>query len=478
MRGSSLYSLLVQMNKKALSRFKKFLKSPYFNVNMEAVQLIEYFNSEIKKGEKGRLLKKDVYTILFNDKYKDQKLRLLYSEVLGLLKEFLTLEQSKKSDYDSIMKLAESYYSMGKNELYFKTLTKHLNHLSKTPHKDSQYYLEVYNLQKLIYRHVTKYNRTKEQNLDEVTSNFDIYFFIEKLRHGCIYIAQNHLFKNDVDNESLRFTIKSIRKNIKILNNNPVLEVYFYCYLALLNPLSKNEFEKFKISFYKHISNFQKEEARELFIFAMNLCAKKINLGEKEYIKVAFELYKYGIEKEYLIINNIISQYSFKNTVSLAIKVGEHDWASNFIEKYSDLLPPSQKMAVSKISLAKLKDALGLKEEAIHLLKNFHSDDPLWTLAANLNLIKIYFEEEDFDSLGFLLEKMNMYAIRKKATGYHKSNFKHVIKITKKLISLPPYGNDEREKLMETIEQSKTPLLEKKWFLQQIKKGLTKTVSP
>jgi len=57
--------------------------------------------------------------------------------------------------------------------------------------------------------------------------------------------------------------------------------------------------------------------------------------------------------------------------------------------------------------------------------------------------------------------------VRKKAIGYHKANYKNIIRLTKKLLKLNPFSKAQKEKLRLEIEQSQ-PLTERKWLLEQL----------
>ena len=81
----------------------------------------------------------------------------------------------------------------------------------------------------------------------------------------------------------------------------------------------------------------------------------------------------------------------------------------------------------------------------------------------------MYYEQEEIDVLESLLESMRTYIQRKKVMGYHKNNYKNIIRYTKKLLKITPYSKLTREKLHEEISQV-SPLTEKKWLLTQLSK--------
>ena len=83
------------------------------------------------------------------------------------------------------------------------------------------------------------------------------------------------------------------------------------------------------------------------------------------------------------------------------------------------------------------------------------------------DLIKMFYEESEFDALESLLESMRTYLQRKDVIGYHKSNYKNIIKYTKKLINSFAYSKQKKLDLKDEITNA-NPLTEKSWLLEQL----------
>ena len=84
-------------------------------------------------------------------------------------------------------------------------------------------------------------------------------------------------------------------------------------------------------------------------------------------------------------------------------------------------------------------------------------------------LLKIYYEEDEYDALESLLESMKVYLKRKKVIGYHKDVFQNMLKYTQKLVRINPFDKDKRVALRQEIEEA-SPLTERPWLLEQIDK--------
>ncbi|MEO0777604.1 MAG: hypothetical protein AAF146_13645, partial [Bacteroidota bacterium] len=58
---------------------------------------------------------------------------------------------------------------------------------------------------------------------------------------------------------------------------------------------------------------------------------------------------------------------------------------------------------------------------------------------------------------------------RKKVIGYHKSNYKNIIRYTRKLLKVNPYNKTALQRLGGEIEAA-NPLTEREWLLRQLER--------
>ena len=79
-----------------------------------------------------------------------------------------------------------------------------------------------------------------------------------------------------------------------------------------------------------------------------------------------------------------------------------------------------------------------------------------------------YYEVGEIDPLYNLLESFRVYLNRnKEIPSARKTNFKNLIKFTKKLISLPPSGNKIIKALKAEVESTKN-ISSRDWLLEKI----------
>ena len=90
-------------------------------------------------------------------------------------------------------------------------------------------------------------------------------------------------------------------------------------------------------------------------------------------------------------------------------------------------------------------------------------------LHAKTMLVKMYYELDEGNALDSLLGSMRTYLQRKKVLSYHKTNYKNIISLTKKMLRVNPFEREQKEKLKTEIEAT-SPLTERRWLLEQLEK--------
>lgn len=96
--------------------------------------------------------------------------------------------------------------------------------------------------------------------------------------------------------------------------------------------------------------------------------------------------------------------------------------------------------------------------------------DLINNLIAKTLLLKIYYETDEFDALDAHLLSMQRFIGRQRVIGYHRDNYLHIIRLTRKLMQLKMTDPAEILSFRNQID-SVAPLTEKEWFVDMIKQG-------
>lgn len=254
----------------------------------------------------------------------------------------------------------------------------------------------------------------------------------------------------------------------KQLLDEPAIAVYYYAYMAIINPEEESYYEKFEHLIHNFTGYFDSAEVRTLYIAALNYCVPKINKGRIDFSRRAFELYRKGTQNGYLLENNNLSRYTFGNAVAAALKIGEYEWAEKFIEDFQHLIEEKQRESTVNFNRSRIYFERGDYNKAQELLTRFEYDYFFLNIIAKTMLLKIYYETDEYDAFESLLESMRTYLQRKEALDpTRKAAYKNMISLMKKLLSLNIFSKPQKDAFRELIQKT-NPLAEREWLLRQI----------
>ena len=143
------------------------------------------------------------------------------------------------------------------------------------------------------------------------------------------------------------------------------------------------------------------------------------NSGVQGFDSESFELYKEMLAQKIILDKGKISPWHFKNIVFYATKLGEFDWATNFIEEFSSRLTVDHHgnaLSYTRGVLEFYKQNYNQAE--IHfneLLNDFV--DPYYGSDTRVWLLKIFFETGNTIGLESLIDSFRMYLNQSQIIG-------------------------------------------------------------
>ena len=200
------------------------------------------------------------------------------------------------------------------------------------------------------------------------------------------------------------------------------------------------------------------------------------NMGVDGYARKSFDVNKIGIESGAFLEKGFLSRVTFKNIVTVGIRLKEYTWTEKFIEHYKGLIEEKYQESTYSYNKAFLEYERKNYSAAIKHLQKADYDDLLLNLSAKNILMKIYFELDDIDSLEYLLGSILTLLKRKKLEQVYINNYINIAKLTKRLIGLKTMTESQRKfikKKKETTNKMITetnPCFEKEWLIEQLEK--------
>lgn len=464
---SKLIALFQTLSAAERRRFKKWINSPIHNIN---IRLSKFYNFlETKQNYTELTLKRErAFAFIYeNEAYDDLKMRRTMSEFLGVLEEFLAHETWQNNPVEQWLTLAKTYRQRQLSSDATAYLTKAEQALNEQPLRDAQYFLNHYRLHE--ERLAQNSARDSALNLQEMTNELVHFFVVELLRNACSAASHRAVYRVDYQlpylEEVLVICAAGGYKNV------PLIQLYYHSYCCLNEPLAAEHFFAYKTLINEATKWLPSNDFRDVLLFGINYCIRKMNTGELIFLREAFDLYQLGLKQETFLENGVLSRFTYKNISAIGLNLNEILWVKQFLETYTPLLAPVFRDHYERFCRAKLCYQEGNLDQVRTLLHDLAFEDVLLELNARLLLLKTYFESAEWRLLEGFLTTFERFVNRKKMLAYHAPNYRNIIQFAFKLMQWKSgkrsFSVEELENLRQQINAAK-PLTEREWLLEMV----------
>ena len=336
--------------------------------------------------------------------------------------------------------------------------------LEKQPIRNVNFHQKQYDFYVEQYDFYINKNRVKDLPLQEITDSLTIVSITNLLKWYCFILAHKTVTTKDYNIAFLEYALSYLKQGF--YSDVPTVQIYFQIYNALKTG-DIQYYELLKKQLETAFDLFPIDEIRSILLLTINFCIRKLNAGEKPFLKEAFNWYKQGFETKVLLKNEEISRFAYNNVIIIAMKIEEFEWTKSFIENYKNYIAEPYRHDTYYFNLALWYEYQKQYDEVLKLLRKVEFNDVLQTLHSKVILLRIYYELEEMKALESLLDSIKIYLYRHKKLGYHKDNYLKLIQFTKRLIRLNPHDKTEKKAFLEIVENENSLLL-KSWFLEQV----------
>ena len=462
MLRSKLSLIIEQLSNKEFDIIKDSLLCPLLEGKKHHLILFEaYAKNRSKKEDPSRdKLRAD----LFQNKITDAQIRLYMSELYKIISNCLVMMHSKNDTYYQDQVLISRFMHNEEHKLFDSQFVGAFKRSENHPYRNAEYHEHIYDLGLLEYTHISSSKRTRDLKIQELLDGVDLIFFSKKLKQACFAVAHQSVYGQQYDYGLLNDVLKYVEEND--LLKHASVRLYYSAYKMLCSPKEATFFNQFKSDIDELKGYFPDTELQGVYRFAINQCIRLINRGQIEYGTIALDLYEEALNHKYLLVDGYLSRFTFKNIAAIAVKIGEYDRAEKFSNEYYLALRKEERNSALNFNQALIGYHKKDFDTALRSLQEVDFKDHLFNLAAKVIQMKVYFESDEFDLLDSHLDAMQMYILRKKVIGYHKTNYKNIIKMTRKLLKIKPGDTSAVDNLKSEINNAEV-LTEKKWLLSQ-----------
>jgi hypothetical protein len=478
-----LFQTLLVLTPLERKHLGQWLRSPFFNSRTQLVDLFDYLHTCIEQrvppdaDQALRFAQQTPRAYVRTKPVKhpkqapatpddEQRLRLIVSELLRHVEQFLVYEEQESDVANFRIALANAYRKRGLEKQFQQSLQAARSAWERQPHRHAEYFEAQVAIEYEQYQYLSGGRRTEQLNLQPLSDQTDSAYIARKLRQVCFALTHQNVFKADYDFGLLPAVLAHVAQSPALLHT-PAIGLYFYCYQFLVDPTDEGAFRAFKHLLFESTTQLPEAEQRNLHLLAINFCIKKLNLLEAAYFREALDLYQSALRGGFLLENGVLSHFAFNNIVAIALKVGDDAWVEQFIPEYADFLEKKHRNASFHLNLARLDYKRGHFRAALLHLQEADYKDLINNLIAKTLQLKIYYQTGEMDALDAHLVSMQTFIRRQRGIGYHKTNYLNIVRYARKLARHNPNSRSERAALRQQI-MAETSLTEKDWFLEQL----------
>jgi len=489
---SKLFVLLSTLSKKELKQLELWLASPIHNTSQEVLQfyrglmtkyqkfdqpisklsLLKYIDSSSNSKKKKELQPKE-----------EALLRQITFKLTGQVQKFLVWQHINQDTF------SEKYYLMlelnerKSHKLASGILVKLKKDLEISPHRDVQYYENLFKITEVEYSlEVVLNNRASQNKIQELVNALRQASLSKLLKFYCAAKNIENIRKVDNYYPFLQAVKKHIEENTD--KDIPIIHVYF-ALLKLIEEQKPEYYYQLKDYLFKNLDAFNFIEIRQFLNHMTNYCIRSIKRGNNKFVEERHEIYITGLRLKCWSTGIYFSHHQFVNIVINALEMNKIEWVNDFINTYSTKLHPKIKKDILNYSYALVQFHLKQYDKAQnYLIKITSSEDFTYHLKFKILLVKIYYELQelkiknaDSHPINYELESIRHHIVstrnKKMSESLRQSynnfvnTFKSILERRKKLI----YGEKLTDASVKKLKRKLpiiSPLIERTWLEEKI----------
>lgn len=477
---NNLIQLLKTFSRKEMTRFTEFAHSPYHNKHREVQLLVGYLHKIYPQFTEKKCDRKKVYKVIFpKEKHDQANLALLFTYAFRLAKDFLSIEQYQTQENQQALNLLSALRHKEQGVFYEKKLKKTKTGLGESTHKGSPYYWQQYTLAResdLYYE--PRSRRALHTSISQQQDFLDYFYLSEKLKDACELQVRSQILQIQFDVQFIDTIKVVLNDNWERYQNIPPIAVYYHLYRMITEEDTAQYHQALQI-IRQNSRFFPHSELKDIYTYLQNYCIKKINESDTTFMEELLEIYKIQLERGLLLDEKKqLSEWHYKNIVTLGLRLKEQTWVVEFIENYKTTLPKENQENAYRYNRAVYAYEVGAYDKVLELLLRVEYTNIQYNLGARWLLLRTYFELEETTAFLALCDSFRLYLQRNQLISTNKKKgHEQGIRLAKKVYQFrldAPYQKKEKlaralNKLKEEVEQTET-VFNRSWLKGKILK--------
>ena len=301
----------------------------------------------------------------------------------------------------------------------------------------------------------------KGRKIRTVLSDLDNFYALAKMKYACEVYNRAQIINEPP--EPIQHLNNILSKNWQSTSLSHYL--YQIC-LQLIQTREDSYYYELKKIITEQKNNIN-QDFHILITYLINHTAYHIKKGNQAFGREAFELFKYKVEDNTLLVNGFFDINHFVNMVDLSSALGEFEWCEKFINQNQDKLKEGTRALVLEFCFAIFHFWKKDFDETLNLLNKNFRENIFFDIKARL--IRLACKYELGENIEHILSECNatdIYA-RRNLTAHLslRTATLSFINIFKKIISFQP----NKERILIQLDEAKF-ILYKSWLIKKIEK--------
>lgn len=376
--------------------------------------------------------------------YRDQRLYDHLSYLYDLLEAFLILENRRGDIIADELVLLDYFRRSGLVRDFQQTVKragKKLDALPSGPDKSLAGYHLASRQEALYSSQLKEQARSKDDGLQGKMDSLELHFLRVRLQYSCEMFNRKNVVGTSYYTDTLVHALKMYEAAPERFAADPVIGVYYQALQMFLDPDDGQAYHTLRKLLERQAEVLPPNEAHTLYTYAQNFCIRRINEGQAEYFDFLFDLYVEMLDRGTIYEDGRLSQWDYKNIVSLGLRLDKTDWVANFIELARDQIAPDYRDNAYCYNRAYFDYSTRNYPGALRQLQQVEFPDVFYHLGTKAIQMKIYYELEETEVLLSLLTTFKTYLRRQKGiSAYQRRTHQNLVKYVQKLDRLRERG--------------------------------------
>lgn len=480
MNNTKTIKTFQKINIDEVKLLQRFVHSSYFNMHEGVIKLFEALLPYYPTFNSTKLKREKLYKKVFpGEKYDYQKISDVMTYLTRVLDQFITQRTYENDLLLSKRVKSKAYREYNMPRRFEKKLKRELETNYRNNNSARECYWHQYRLEEESDLFFTaKDSRTRDKSIERKTKHLDHFYFSSKLKNACEMLNRQNIVQENYEIEFLDPLVNYIESNPELFNDYPDILIYHSILKTIQEPDKEQYYTQLINQLNEHKTVIFADELRSMYDFAQNYCIKKINQGKQKYLNEIFSIFKTLLEIELIYENGILSEWDYKNIVTVGTRLKEYRWIENFIVQYKDKLESKTRHNAYHYNLAALHYSEGDYDKAMRLLQTVEFTDVYYNLGGRCLLLKSYYESDEMEPLFSLIETFKAYLRRNKLISpYQYTAHMNLVRFTKKLATIHNMQySSKKTTIQKQIEQLKkrmdkqSEISNANWLVEQIGK--------